>query len=64
MGLITKLIKLIDYLRDLSWVPTLFLTKNINYILDKNNMQYNILFENKKIKIKEKHDPNIVWKKI
>ena len=26
-------------------------------------MQYNILFENKKIKIKEKHDSNIVWKK-
>ena len=40
-----------------------FLTKNINYILDRNKMQYNILFENKKIKIKEKHDPNIVWKK-
>ena len=40
-----------------------FLNKNINIVLGRNNMQYNILFENRKVRIKEKHDPDILWKK-
>ena len=40
-----------------------FLNKNINIVLGRNNMQYNILFENRKVRIKEKHYPDILWKK-